>query len=762
MLFFERKARFVVLIFLSFSLILAACTETPAALPNAQAPTPPTSLEDAIAVARSFLDSWLKNDYAAMYGLLSPRSLLISREVFTETYQQVEQVLKLTEKDGKSYKLAPEDAQRQGDTAIIRYDMTFSSTAAGRFSDPKRTMRLVLTPRGWRIAWSAMDIFEGMAGGAALQLDPDLPRRGTIYDRNGKVIAADATPNRAVRLLTRAYPARPEDCISKLADVFRQKYSDLAQYLNFTGKDFGFTVGTLSEEEFERLQPQLDSVCRLEYRKQTTRYYYGGGIAAQTVGFIAPIQPDQLGNYPQLPQGALIGQYGIEKYWQDKLAGGAGARLVIRTSDGVTVRTIQTRPSSPSQDVTLTLDRDVQLMVESALSNAYNAASWAPFSPGAAAIVLDVNTGEVLALASYPTVNPDAFLLTTSFDTPQTQQLYERRRATSNRATQETFALGSVFKIVSMAAAAETKAFQLSQVVTCLGTYDGRTKGDQLRKDWIYLDPYAKPNYHGPLTLKQALTASCDVYFWEVGEKLNFTDATLLRKFGNQMGLGRKTGIDAILEEAGRIPDPDSTLATTGRRWGLGDSLNIVIGQGDVQVTPLQVARMMMGVANGGKLYQPYLVRSVGQPGQQQSYAAQPPAPEDMGISPAVLQGIEQALCDVTRDDKIGTAQWVFEGFDMKQISVCGKTGTAQNATPYPNGWFAAYAGKPGQPPDIAVVVFVQRSREGSETAAPIVRRIIESYYNLPISAWPRFWSDPYELMPDPNVSDGGGPRRNR
>ncbi len=141
---------------------------------------------------------------------------------------------------------------------------------------------------------------------------------------------------------------------------------------------------------------------------------------------------------------------------------------------------------------------------------------------------------------------------------------------------------------------------------------------------------------------------------------------------------------------------------------------------------------------------------------------ATPIPPEDIGVSPKVLSGIQQGLCNATRDKKIGTAEFVFYNWNQDQISVCGKTGTAQTGSPYPNGWFAAYAGKTAAKPDIAVVVLVQRSREGSETAAPIVRRIIEAYYGLPYEPWPEFWGYPYELMPDPSASDGGSPRPNR
>src|SRR5262249_55417496 len=155
------------------------------------------------------------------------------------------------------------------------------------------------------------------------------------------------------------------------------------------------------------------------------------------------------------------------------------------------------------------------------------------------------------------------------------------------------------------------------------------------------LDKYSPTDNHGTLTLEQGLTASCDTYFWTVGEKLNGIDPTLLRKYANQMGMGVKTGVDSFLQEAeGQIPDPAWKLQEGRGAGGLGDSLNIVIGQGDVQVTPIQVARMIMGIANGGKMYQPILVKNVGR-GNTNSYVATPTAPGTNGLTAANIRGIQ-------------------------------------------------------------------------------------------------------------------------
>src|SRR3954468_2578014 len=225
---------------------------------------PPTSPADAANVARSFLDGWAKNDYGLMYSLLSPKSLLTSQDEFTKTYQDAEQIIRPSEQ-GKSYKILADPPEMQGTTAIIRYDMTFKSGPLGEFTDANRTMRLVITPKGWRVAWSTMDIFEGMAGGSLLSLDVTQSPRGVIYDRNGKVIAQDATPNYTIQLATRAYPRTPQDCFYKLADVFRIREAALEVRVGpFTGLDYGYTIGHLSKEDYEARQGELQSVCKIE------------------------------------------------------------------------------------------------------------------------------------------------------------------------------------------------------------------------------------------------------------------------------------------------------------------------------------------------------------------------------------------------------------------------------------------------------------------------------------------------------------------
>lgn len=748
-------------LFVVFLLGLAGCAPAPAAdLPG---PTAPPTLGDAETVARAFLDGWVKGDFEAMYGLLSPRSLITPREAFTELYRQAETTMRLAEQDAKGYEILPDLTKRQGSTAIVGYNMRFTSTLLGQFTDPNRALRLVLTPRGWRVAWSTMDIFEGLAGGAQLQLDRVPPIRGSIYDRSGKIIARDGVTHWAVRLLTRQYPTgRPEDCWQALATVFRLYKGDFERFREQTNQDYGYTIGVMSNEDAQVIRPQLERVCLLQWVEQTSRFYFGGGLGTQTVGFIGPMTPEQEQTNPQLAPGSLVGQFGVERVWQSALSGSSGADLVIRQPDGLLIRTIHSSGSARGQDVYLSIDRDLQLRVEQAISGAYNAANWAPQANGAdkqrliwgaATVVIDVKTGAVLALASFPEVSPDAWRLDTTFDV-DTISRYVAARATVNHATEELYPLGSVMKVVSTAAAAGSGAYKMNELLDCRGTLKSPDDG-RILTDWIYLEPGRTPNYHGVINLHQALTSSCDIYFWNVAERLNGINPNLLHDYAERMGLGVRTGIDTINELEGVIPNPAWTRANEGRAWGVGDSLNIVIGQGSMKVTVLQAARMIAAVADGNLLRTPYLVTKVGYPDQTPTHELQQTPPVELGIDEEVLDGVRLGLCEVTTNDKLGTAVWVFKGWPHQQIQVCGKTGTAQSGTAFPHGWFVAYAGPRGEPPEIAMATLVLYSREGSETGGPISRRIIESYYGLSQAPWPAYWSEPYEVMPAPGLSGG-------
>lgn len=725
-------------------LLVAACRRESAALSEPSTPTPPAlrhSLEEAGRVAADFLNAWVMDNYDAMYTLLTTNSRdAYGRADFEKLYRDTEAIFTL-KPGGKTYTLT--QAINQGATAQIAYDMTFDTQLFGQFTDPNRVMLLVSTAEGWRVGWTPGDILAEFKNGASLRVDQTQPNRGNIYGRDGEVIADQNGRLVVVTLRTRTYPGNnPDACFARLAEVFRARTAEQMKEIfgPRTGEDYIYEIGALSHERFAEVRPAIEEFCTLEYSSRPARRYVAGGLAPHVVGYVGQIPAEQVEDYVArgYPRDALVGIDGIERYWESALAG-RGALSLNVTLRGVILRTLAEIPAVPSQSVYLTLDVKLQQAVQDMLRDAFTTSVWGKHAPGAAAVVMDVRTGEILAIASYPDFNVDAFNPNTSL--PNAQELIRQwssdpRRPTFNRATLGIYPPGSVFKIVSMAAALDSGQFQLNSRYTCSGVWNGQTFGDIRRTDWIY---HTDQRQHGNITLRQALAGSCNIWFWHIGWTMNGVDPHLWPDYARRMGFGAPTGIVGVSEAAGELPDPDAYERATGRKYSGSQALNAVIGQGDVLVTPLQIARMVAAVANGGTLYEPLLVRQTGIIGEP-SFVAEPKPNGTLGFNPGVLEGIRQSMCLVVSDPTIGTAYFVFKDFEGGAV-ICGKTGTAQSgAGTLPHAWFAAFAGKTADEPEIAIAVVVEKSNEGSFISAPIVRRIVETYYGLPITPWPSWY----------------------
>ena len=744
----SRRIAAFVLCALIGTLLIAACQPQSAAQDAAITPTSPDPAPAALAPAEvrpsvaaaqgivaDFLNAWGQDNYDTMYALLTSNSRdAYSREQFGRLYADAERLMTV-EPDGKQYTLT--NIILQGNVAQVAYDMTFETQLFGTFTDEARVLQLVSVPEGWRVAWTPGDIFAEFRQGAALTITRTRPSRGNIYDRDGAVIADMNGQSVIVTLRTQQYPDdNPDACFTELARVFRARTADQIRTLfgPATGRDFAYEIGELSMEVFIRERPALEQHCTLNYANRPTRRYLAGGLAPHVVGYVGPIPAEEVDSWVArgYPQDAMVGIDGIERYWEEALAGRPAVSLQI-VLNGVTVRTLARREAMPSQSVYLTLDRRVQEGVQDILRDAFANSTWGTYAPGAAAVVLDVRTGEVRAIASYPDFNVDAFNPNTAL--PNAQALIDAwaadpRRPTFNRAALGQYPAGSVFKIVTMAAGLDSGQFQLNTRYTCRGTWYGDTFGDRRRQDWL-------TRGHGTITLQQALTGSCNIYFWHVAWTLNGVDPAILPDYARRMGFGAPTGIRDVAESPGNVPDPARHVQLTGRTWTGSDALNAAIGQGEIVVTPLQIANMVAAVANDGTLYQPLLVRQVGIIGEP-SYIAEPVVQSRLNFNPGVLEGIRAAMCAVTTDPTIGTAYFVFRDWPAGVV-VCGKTGTAETGR-LPHAWFAAYAGRPANEPEIAIAVIVEHSNEGSFVAAPIVRRIVEMYYDLPITPWPSWY----------------------
>jgi len=680
---------------------------TPTAVPPTSTPTPLPYTPEAAAAA--FLDAWEREDYETMYGLLSPSSRTATDfETFASRYQaaiQTATVLTVT--------TALRSVLQEGTHAQAAYQITWDTALVGTLITDT-VMPLSLYGDRWGVEWSGDLIWPGLGDTNYLYMEHHIPTRANIYDRNGLALATKGTivtvgvvPGQiedeqavvaALTLLTglppeevRArYAGRPANWWTPIADIPEQVSIDHADLLLHTPG--------------------------IEARQKEGRTYWGGGIAPHIVGWVAPIPAEALETYrAQGYRGdEWVGVAGLEKWGEPYLAGRHGGTLYLMNPAGQVLSVVAHRDAVPSRPIYTTIDRELQQKVQDILGDRRGAI-----------VVLDVHSGAVLAMASGPSFDPNIFVGPGS-GPERAAVLSDPNRPLFNRATQGAYPCGSVFKIVTMAAALEAGGMTPSSTFYCPGYWEGL--GPAYRKTcW-------KADGHGQINLKDALTASCDVTFYSVGQALDTIDPNILPTFGRGFGLGLPTGLQEIPENPGLMPDPTWKEAVYGEGWWPGDSVNLAIGQGYLLVTPLQVARMMAAVANGGTLYRPYVVARIGPGGEEYPEVLfQPEATGRLPISPEHLQAIQEALARVTTAP-IGTATHRFRGMS---IPVAGKTGTAQapGAESLPHSWFAAYT--PADNPEIAVVVMVENAGEGSTVAAPMVRQVVEAYYGLPLTPLP-------------------------
>jgi penicillin-binding protein 2 len=714
---------------------------------------------------RVFLDAWGRRDYNAMYAQISPESQrLVALPVFRTTYEQADGEIGTS---GVTYTIG--ETTEQGMTAAVKYDISIASNTFGAINDAGRTMRVVKGGDGvWRVAWTTMDIFDGFASGARLEAIARRPPRGNIYDRTGRLLVEQDGETMTL-FVSRQTISDYEGCLDLMATLLRRERGELADLFDNYNTDTVFPVGDIDPAEYEPNAGSLTNTCGALTDTRTTRRYVGHGISSHVVGYVGQIPSEQVANYAErgYEQGDLVGLSGVELAYEAQLAGTPTRALQIVEPGGLVVRELAGAEGSLPEHVFLTLDVSLQRAAQQALSDAYNFAvnNWAnrEHSTGGGIVALDINSGAVLALASYPSFDPGIF----SPDTPIflvgdyiAQLSTDARRPFINRVTQNQYFPGSTFKIITMAAAANERLVARGDPFYCGLEWSGQEYGDTLpvRLDWRASEDEEFRIPTGQITIEQALTASCNPFFYQMGALLySRRGAGTLTDYARRMGLGQQTGLAPTLPEvAGSIVPPNS----------VEEAINVAIGQHETQVTLIQMARMVAAIANGGTLYQTYVVQQVGggEEGITPSFMAQPQVVGELNFSAETYEILRTGMCAVTRSDvlaadtgnPLGTAWGVFddpEGFPAT-YRVCGKTGTAQTGRIEPHGWFVAYA--PADNPQIAVVAMIEHGREGSETGAWIVRRLLDAYFGVQVGSFPGWWLDPYDPLNIPQGSTGG------
>jgi penicillin-binding protein 2 len=494
------------------------------------------------------------------------------------------------------------------------------------------------------------------------------------------------------------------------------------------------------------------------------REYPQGALAAHLVGYLGEISDQELldPDFTTYRGGDLIGRGGLEQAYEADLRGIAGERVLVVNARGDVLDIQREREPLQGADLVTTLDPDLQEAVETLLLNGIEASRLiqrddGQFLPSVAgsAVVLDARTGAVLAMASYPTYDPQEFIGGVSTDYWLFVNDRDNFQPLLNRAVAGEYPPGSVFKTASGAAMLEAGLIGPRGTRNCDAALE---VGGNTYRNWN------RGVNEGPMDLSDALMRSCDTYFYELAfdqwlRENNAEDPDeVLVRVGERFGFGRTLGIDLPGERSGRVPGRawreeyylrtrDATCASAeeaeagtylrelltdlcqfGGLWRGGDAINSSIGQGDVLSTPLQVAASYQAVANGGVLMRPHLgARIVAQDGTVVR-EIEPESIGDLGLDDQALAVMREGLERVVMNDR-GTGFTAFEGFPLGQVPVAGKTGTAEVRPRVPFAWFAGYA--PADEPEIVVAVNVEEGGGGSQTAAPIARNILEHYFGI-------------------------------
>jgi penicillin-binding protein 2 len=373
---------------------------------------------------------------------------------------------------------------------------------------------------------------------------------------------------------------------------------------------------------------------------------------------------------------------------------------------------IADRPAVQPRDIVLTIDKDFQASVYDALGDDIQGS----------AVILDPRTGAVLAMASRPSFDPNWFV--TGFSDKDWKYVNdEQKRPLLNRATQASYPTGSIFKAITMAAAMEHLGYTGETQIDCPQQWS-IPGTDQVWRDWTYEEGLGA---QGVLTLHWALVNSCNTVFYQLGAAMDEKGENLFPDMIKAFGLGAATGIPYLAEVAGIVPDPAWKLETFGDYWARGDAVNLSIGQGYLESTPLQMAVAYAAIANNGQVLRPFIVEYTRDESGAMTRAGKKKPLRDLPVDGDNLAQIQAALRDQTSNASgVGSAR-VFGDFGWP---IAGKTGTAQNQlqrSGKPHSWFAAF-GPYGERATIASIVMVESVGEGVSYAAPRTRLIYEAY----------------------------------
>jgi len=564
------------------------------------------------------------------------------------------------------------------------------------------------------------------------------PERGAIFDRNGAILARNQ-PGFSIVLNLGAALTHPERSGESLAgdgipvrrndssgDALGMTIHNLSKTLS-VGEDEILKKVRKAQEEGKTLVTiktglDRDTALKIEANAklfpgvstvvEPVRDYIGGEVFAHLLGFVGEASREDLRRLAALgvSGGDKVGKSNLEFLYERFLRGREGERLIEVDAFGHRFRTLSEKKAVAGNSLVLTIDASLQKAVFDALLDGIKKSQ----ASGGAAVVQDVQTGEIRALVSLPSFDPNLFAQGIS-ETDYQRLLTDPHRPLFNRAISGAYPPGSTFKLVTAAAALEEGVITPEVVIDDRGSI---AVGSFVFRGWA-------SEGLGPVNLISAIAKSSDIYFYTVGGGYGDQRGVGVRKlaeWARRFGLGSPTGVDLTGEVSGLVPDEEWKLKTRGEPWYIGNTYHMSIGQGDLLVTPLQLNNLVSSIANGGTLFKPFLLKEVRDGSGNTIYRASPEILRSDIASPETLGLIREGMRAAASPG--GTA---YPLYDFK-VAVAGKTGTSETGRgEKTHAWFTCFA--PYEKPEIAVTVFLEEGGEGSHDAAPVVREILEHYF---------------------------------
>lgn len=553
--------------------------------------------------------------------------------------------------------------------------------------------------------------YKSEADGNRIRHLPVQAARGVIYDRNGIVLAGSKSSYSITIPVDRQGIQIKDEELKKISDLVHVSVDDLKKRIEDYKSNFGaiYLVNNVGVDVATQIEERKDEFPGIEIEIAPIRIYPFKSAGAQILGYVGEAgNEDRDKNGNPYKSSAIIGRAGLEQKYNQYLEGKNGVKKVEVDAAGHPVRYITGEEVVSGQNIRLTIDAKLQKAAEDAVEAQVEELNGMGVSPtGASVIAVDPNTGAVLAMVSWPTYDPNMFSRGIK-SSEWNDIINNKNHPLQDRAVSSMYAPGSIFKVITAATALESKVMMPDEKI-----YDNG-------KHWIIDKRNAEGEAFGWIDFYDAMAKSDNVYFYEMGRR---TGIDRLAKMAGEFGLGKKTGIDLDGESEGNVASEEYKLKVFHQDWYLGETFDASIGQSYTLTTPIQMAMVYSAIANGGVRYKPYVVSRIDNLDGTPMKIFAPVSLGSIPVSKTNLGYISEALRKVMT--KEGTGGFIFNNYP---IPIAGKSGTAET-NGGENGWFIAYA--PFDKPEIVVVAIFEHSGFGSQSAAPVVKKMMDAYFHI-------------------------------